>query len=137
MRIPEKSNSSLRLHPTFSALRYSRTNLMPSHASAYAYPANATDADLVRRARAYLASRGFLSFRRLDIGSRGGVVTLTGTLSTYYERQVALESARRVAGVLGVVDAIRVVAERPSAPPTFARRLRIVEQPEVEPVACL
>jgi BON domain len=109
---------------------------MPSHATAYAYPANATDADLVRRARAYLASRGFLSFRRLEIESRGAVVTLTGTLSTYYERQVALESARRVVGVLGVVDAIRVGAGRPAAPPNFARLLRIVEQPEDAAVAC-
>jgi osmotically-inducible protein OsmY len=110
---------------------------MSLHASAYAYPTNATDADLVRRARAYLTSRDFLSFRRLEIESRGGVVTLTGTLSTYYARQVALESVRRVAGVLSVVDAIRVGAERPSPPPNFARLLRIVEQPQDEAVACL
>ena len=109
---------------------------MSSHSSAYAYPANATDADLVRRVRAYLASRGFLSFRRIEIESHGGIVTLTGTLSSYYERQVALESARRVAGVLGVVDAIRVGAERPSAPPNFARVLQILEQPEDMAVAC-
>jgi hypothetical protein len=131
----EKSNSSFRLHPTFSALRYSRTNPMSLHASAYAYPANTTDADLVRRAQAYLASRGFLSFRRLEIESRGGVVTLAGRLSRYYERQVALESVRRVAGVLSVVDAIRVEADRPSPPPNFARVLQILEQPEVTAVA--
>jgi hypothetical protein len=109
---------------------------MSLHASAYAYPANTTDADLVRRARAYLASRGFLSFRRLEIESRGGVVTLTGTLSTYYEKQVALKSVRRVAGVLSAVDAIRVGTERPSPTPNFARALQVLEQPEVTAVAC-
>jgi osmotically-inducible protein OsmY len=109
---------------------------MSHHTSTYAYPANTSDADLERRVRAYLVSRGFLSFRRLEIESRGAIVTLTGTLSTYYERQVALKSARRVAGILGVVDGIRVAPERPDSPPRFARALQILEQPEFTAVGC-
>jgi osmotically-inducible protein OsmY len=74
------------------------------------YPSSVADADLERRALAYLASRNYRSFRRLRVEAVGGVVTLTGQLSTYHEKQVAQESVRRVAGVVQVIDAIQVAA---------------------------
>ncbi len=71
------------------------------------------DSDLERRIAAYLASRSFLSFRRLKVSARDGVVTLAGRLSSFHEKQVARESCRRVAGVLRVVDAIHVGPRAP------------------------
>jgi hypothetical protein len=55
-----------------------------------------------------------------------GVVTLTGRLGSYYERHVALESARRVAGVVKVVDRIIVdpVPDEARPVPRFARSLQ-------------
>jgi len=64
----------------------------------------AANAELERRIVAYLASRNFLSFRRLVVRASQGVVSLNGRLGSYYERQVAIESARRVAGATRIVD---------------------------------
>lgn len=69
------------------------------------------DVELERRITAYLASRSFLSFRRIKVTARGGVVTLAGRLSSFHEKQVARESCRRVAGVLEIVDAIHVTPQ--------------------------
>ena len=69
-----------------------------------------SDIELERRATAYLRSRSFSSFRALTVQSHRGVVTVTGRLPTFHERQVAQATCRRVAGVLKVVDAIEVVS---------------------------
>ena len=95
---------------------------MPSTVSAYVLNPAGANADLERRVAAYLATRSHLSFRRLTVFASQGTVTLSGRLSSYHERQVALESVRRVAGVLKIVDQVHV--ERSTDPlvptPKFA-----------------
>lgn len=81
------------------------------HASA----SSITDADLERRTTAYLASRNFLSFRRLTVTSHGGVVTLAGQLPSFHEKQVAQATCQRVAGVLQVIDSIQIVSPKTTA----------------------
>lgn len=98
------------------------------------FPSKTADADIERRVVAYLGSRNRRSFRRLNVESQDGVVTLTGQLGTYYERQVAQETARRVAGVLRVIDGIQVgsatsAADRAASVPNFASPTRQVKQP--------
>ena len=70
------------------------------------------DFELQRRILNYLASRSYLSFRLIDVQVRDGIVTLTGQLTSFYEKQVAQESCRRVAGVRSIVNEIEVVAVR-------------------------
>jgi BON domain len=99
------------------------------------FPSNSADADIERRVLAYLASRDRLSFRRLSVESRDGIVTLTGQLGTYYEKQVAQETVRRVAGVLRVIDEVQVgsrtsAIEGAAPVPKFAALSRRVELAE-------
>ena len=67
-----------------------------------------TDRDLERRVKAFLADRNLPALRRLAIHSQRGVVTLRGRVRTFYEKQLGGQSARRVAGVVDVIDAIYV-----------------------------
>jgi len=66
------------------------------------------DEDLQQRVARFLISRHFPAFRNLEVDVEHGAVTLTGKLDSYYEKQVALTSCQRVAGVLTLVDEIAV-----------------------------
>ncbi|MEM7454835.1 MAG: BON domain-containing protein [Planctomycetota bacterium] len=67
-----------------------------------------SDDDIRKRVLRFLSSRHFSTFRNIDVIVRHGEVTLTGTVCSFYEKQVALTSCRRVAGVLDMVDCIVV-----------------------------
>ncbi len=66
------------------------------------------DADVEQRVRTFLNSRHFPAFRRLKVDVENGSVRLSGILTTFYEKQVALNSCQRVAGVLHLIDEIGV-----------------------------
>ena len=66
------------------------------------------DQDVEQRVRTFLNSRHFPAFRRLQVDVENGSVRLSGNLTTFYEKQVALNSCRRVAGVLQLIDEIGV-----------------------------
>ena len=66
------------------------------------------DADLSERVALLVQQRGLAFDSDVRIEARGGVVTLRGTVPTYYRRQLLYSSARRVAGVLEVVDELEV-----------------------------
>jgi len=67
-----------------------------------------SDDDLRSRVASFLNSRHFPVFQKLDVDVHHGAVTLSGTVSSFYEKQVALNSCQRVAGVLSLVDDINV-----------------------------
>ena len=66
------------------------------------------DEDVQERVAKFLTSRHFPAFRDLDVDVEHGAVTLSGTVDSYYEKQVALNACQRVAGVLTLVDEIDV-----------------------------
>lgn len=66
------------------------------------------DEDLRRRISSFLGSRHFPAFRRLEVNVAAGAVTLRGQVGSYYEKQVALDTCRRVAGVLSTIDEVEV-----------------------------
>jgi osmotically-inducible protein OsmY len=74
------------------------------------------DDDVQQRVSSFLHSRHFTSLRRLNVAVRHGSVTLTGEVFSYYEKQVALNSCQRVAGVLHLIDEVAVVPEPPVLP---------------------
>jgi hypothetical protein len=82
-----------------------------------------TDRDLERRVKALLADRNLPALRRLGVRSHQGVVTLRGRVGTFYEKQLSGQAARRVAGVVDVIDATEVASDESllSAPPTAGR----------------
>jgi osmotically-inducible protein OsmY len=68
-----------------------------------------TDAELKQRVSEFLTKQGRVSLQRIKIDVSDGVVTLTGNVSTFYEKQLCLECLSRVAGVTRLVDAIHVI----------------------------
>ncbi|HMO91974.1 MAG TPA: BON domain-containing protein, partial [Pirellulaceae bacterium] len=64
--------------------------------------------DLGRRVSNFLRSRHFDSFQDLNIEVHDGAVVVSGKLENYHEKQVALSCCQRVAGVITLVDKIKV-----------------------------
>lgn len=62
------------------------------------------ESDLERRVAGYLATKHLANLRRLEVVTQGATVTLRGCVDSFHEKQVALHSCRRVAGVRGLVD---------------------------------
>ncbi len=66
------------------------------------------DSDLHHRIQCFLGSRHFPAFRNLTVQVDNGHVRLAGEVGSFYEKQVALSSCQRVAGVLTLTDEIAV-----------------------------
>ena len=66
------------------------------------------DDDLRQRVSSSLRSRHFPAFRSLQVAVQNGAVTISGNVCSFYEKQVALDTCRRVAGVLSMIDRIVV-----------------------------
>ena len=66
------------------------------------------DSQLARRVKLFLASQPRASLRFLDVQASGSIVTLRGLVTTFYERQLALQASRQVAGVRHLIDEITV-----------------------------
>ena len=62
-----------------------------------------------------------IASRDIAIAVKHGVVTLTGTVSTYLEKDAAEDAAKRVYGVRGVANDIRVVPDSPPSDSEIAR----------------
>jgi osmotically-inducible protein OsmY len=70
--------------------------------------AETNDRDLKTRVVSYLAGCHMPGLRQLAVEAHNGVVTITGRVKTYYEKQLGGQRARRVAGVVQLVDRIDV-----------------------------
>jgi hypothetical protein len=66
------------------------------------------DSDLERRVATFLAGQHRYALRLLEVVARGGVVTIRGSVSTFYEKQLSAELVRHVAGVIRLVDEVIV-----------------------------
>lgn len=84
--------------------------------------ANSDDADLVRRVELFLVQRQLRPREGLSISASHGVVTLAGTACTFHRRQLLVSAARRVAGVIRIVDELEV-------PPRIETRTRVCSSP--------
>lgn len=69
-----------------------------------------TSADyaLKRRVESFLFGSGRRGLRGLQVQRENGIVTLTGTVTSYYERQLAISFCQRVAGVISIEDGLEV-----------------------------
>jgi osmotically-inducible protein OsmY len=76
--------------------------------------------NLEQRVRSFLANRHVPALRHLQVKVEHGVVTLSGRVTSFYEKQLSQSSARRVAGVLRVQDRVRVVPSHRANP--FGRK---------------
>ncbi len=66
-----------------------------------------SNAKIRQRVSCFLRSRHFATLRNIEIQVDRGEVTLTGSVQSYYEKQIALTS-QSMAGVVSLVDKIVV-----------------------------
>ena len=69
------------------------------------------DDEVHRRVVEVLATKHFPVFRAIDIDVDQNVVTMSGSLGSFYEKQVALTACQQVAGVRQIVDCLDVACE--------------------------
>ena len=67
-----------------------------------------SDRDLERRVMSFLAARHVPGLRYLAVQATNGVVTVSGQVLTFYEKQLCNQCCRRVAGVLELINAVDV-----------------------------
>ena len=72
----------------------------------------APDRDLQRRVHNFLRSRHVPMSPTLKIEACNGTVTLRGTHRCYYHKQLCINCSLRVAGVVRLIDATKVIADR-------------------------
>jgi len=86
------------------------------------------DAELFTRIGIALALRQRAALRRIQIAVVDGCITLRGEMPSFFDKQLAIESTRRVAGVIQVKDELSVLAfEIDNDSPTFAEKRRSTE----------
>jgi len=64
--------------------------------------------ELENRVVRHLDSQNFPIFRDLSVTAELGRVTISGRVSSFYERQIAVSSVRQLAGVVKLTDQIVV-----------------------------
>ena len=67
-----------------------------------------SDRDLEKRIGIFLFGMGRAGLRNLDVQVQNGCAIISGTVHSFYERQLALSCCQRVAGVLIVNDKVEV-----------------------------
>lgn len=68
--------------------------------------------ELLQRVKSFLAGRHYSPLRNLRVQVLGDSVIVSGIVSSFHERQVAIECCKRVAGVRHVVDEVTVNSPR-------------------------
>ena len=68
------------------------------------------DLEIRRRVVVHLAEMNRPSLRRLGVQVHHGMITLSGSVTSFYEKQLAIHSCVAVAGCGRMVDAVQVAA---------------------------
>ncbi len=74
-----------------------------------------TDRELELRVIRFLEGKHVPALRYLEVKARAGVVTLTGRVYTFYEKQLCNQCSRRVNGVLQLINEVDVIGTMPGA----------------------
>ena len=69
---------------------------------------NDNDLDLARRVTRAFAAGQRPGLRQLSVEASRGTIRVSGRVGTYYERQLSQQFARRVPGVLDIIDEVQV-----------------------------
>jgi osmotically-inducible protein OsmY len=77
---------------------------------------DSADRELERRVVNFLRGWQRPGLWNVEVQAAGGIVTLRGTVNSFYEKQLSQQCCRRVAGVLKLIDSVSVAAARRSSP---------------------
>jgi hypothetical protein len=83
------------------------SHLTPSNPPAESAPP-LDDQEIQQAAQQRLYESPYSAIRSLDCACQAGVLTVAGRVPSYYIRQVALESVRKMRGVSRLVDCMEV-----------------------------
>jgi len=67
------------------------------------------DRDLERRVVNYLLGHKIPALRRIEVEADNGTVVVRGQVPSFYQKQLCIHCSRRVAGVVRLVDQVKVV----------------------------
>ena len=73
------------------------------------------DRDLERRVISFLETKHVPTLRHVTVKADAGVVTLSGQVHTFYEKQLCNQCCRRVAGVRQLLNEVIVIGTMPGA----------------------
>jgi osmotically-inducible protein OsmY len=77
---------------------------------AAAQPPLTADRLLASQITTQLAETNRASLKRLSVNVRAGEVTLRGSVGSFYEKQIAIQACRMLAGIERLIDAVEVAA---------------------------
>ena len=80
-----------------------------------AHASSPSDRDLEHRVICFLETKHVPVFRHLEVRAQAGVVTLTGRVFTFYEKQLCTQCCRHVTGVRQLINAVEVIGTMPGA----------------------
>jgi hyperosmotically inducible protein len=80
-----------------------------------------TDSSVTASVKARLASDSTVKARNLNVETKDHIVTLSGQVETTQEQSRALDVARKISGVVDVVDNLTVISREPNTAPTSGR----------------
>lgn len=69
-----------------------------------------TDHLLASQITTQLAGTNRASLKRLSVAVQDGEVTLRGSVGSFYEKQIAIQTCRMLAGIERLIDAVEVAA---------------------------
>jgi osmotically-inducible protein OsmY len=79
-----------------------------------------SDRDLERRVKGLLARQHLASLRAIQVDSQMGVVTISGRVSSFYERQLCITCCQKLTEVVKLNDQVEVARERQLSRPPLA-----------------
>jgi len=84
--------------------------------SSIAHRSNAENESIAQSVKECLRSHAYRELRSLSCEFCNGIVTLRGEVTTYFNKQLAQESVRRLASVEVIINAVAVLATNHSDP---------------------
>jgi osmotically-inducible protein OsmY len=73
-----------------------------------AAPPSVADYQLANRITSQLAETNRANLKRLSVNVTAGQVTLCGSVGSFYERQIAIQTCRELPGIDRLIDAVEV-----------------------------
>ncbi len=71
-------------------------------------PAPVSDRDLEHRVARCLHDRNFAALRHIAVRADSGKITLRGTVTSFYQKQLCIQACRDVLGVTALIDEVEV-----------------------------